>query len=80
MCLAWPARIRSLDSEEPLFRRGQVAFGPVIKTVQFAFVPEAKVGDLVLVHAGVAICVLKESGDDFEALMTQVLSDEERSR
>ncbi len=37
---------------------GRVAFGSITKDVCLALVPEAVVGDHVIVHAGVAIAVL----------------------
>ncbi len=55
MCLAIPGRLLSRSDEEPLFRTGRVDFGGVVKAVSLACVPEAKVGDTVLVHAGLAI-------------------------
>jgi hydrogenase expression/formation protein HypC len=39
---------------------GMVSFGGVSKEACLAFVPEAKVGDYVLVHAGFAISVVDE--------------------
>jgi len=55
MCLAIPGRLLSCSDEEPLFRTGRVDFGGVVKAVSLACVPEAEVGDTVLVHAGLAI-------------------------
>jgi hydrogenase expression/formation protein HypC len=53
MCLGIPGEIRSVR-EGPL-RMGCVAFGGIIKEVCLAYVPEAKIGDFVIVHAGFAI-------------------------
>lgn len=39
---------------------GKVAFGGILKDVCLAYVPEAKVGDYVIVHAGFALSVLDE--------------------
>ena len=58
MCLAIPGRLLSRSDEEPLFRTGRVDFGGVVKAVSLACVPEAEVGDTVLVHAGLAIARL----------------------
>lgn len=41
-------------------RRGQVNFGGILKEANLAFVPEAKVGDYVIVHVGFAISQLDE--------------------
>ncbi|MBI4658855.1 MAG: HypC/HybG/HupF family hydrogenase formation chaperone [Verrucomicrobia bacterium] len=61
MCLAIPGRIESVNGEDPLERSGKVNFGGIIKEVNLAFVPEAQVGDYVIVHVGFAISRLDES-------------------
>jgi hydrogenase expression/formation protein HypC len=67
MCLAIPGEIVSIqDSEDPLFRKGKVSFEGVLRNINFAAVPEAKVGDYVLVHVGMALSVI----DEEEALKT----------
>lgn len=58
MCLAVPGRIVAITDADPLTRTGQVAFGGIMKGVNLAFVPEAQVGDYVVVHAGFAISML----------------------
>ena len=70
MCLAIPGRIVGIDDDDPLVRRGWVDFGGVIKDVALACVPEAGVGDYVLVHAGMAISKVdeREAGKVFEFL------------
>jgi hydrogenase expression/formation protein HypC len=54
MCLAVPGKIESITGEA-LERAGKVNFGGVMKEVNLAYVPEAKVGDYVIVHVGFAI-------------------------
>jgi hydrogenase expression/formation protein HypC len=61
MCLAVPARVLSLLGDDPITRTGRVDFGGLVKEVNFAFAPEAEVGDYVLVHVGFAIAVLDET-------------------
>ena len=53
MCLAVPAEIEKMDGE-----RATVALGGSRTDVSLALVPEAIVGDWVLVHAGYAITKL----------------------
>jgi len=53
MCLAIPGKIVSLEGE-----RGVADFMGVEREVVLTFVPQAKRGDYVLVHAGFAIEVL----------------------
>lgn len=60
MCLAVPGKLLGITGEGET-RMGQVSFGGVGKEACLAFVPEAKVGDYVLVHAGFAISVLDEA-------------------
>ncbi|MFI5304393.1 MAG: HypC/HybG/HupF family hydrogenase formation chaperone [Nitrospiria bacterium] len=62
MCLAIPGKIMTLDVEgkENHLRFGHVAFGGIVKKVSLAWVPEAGIGDYVIVHAGVAISKLNE--------------------
>jgi hydrogenase expression/formation protein HypC len=60
MCLAIPGQVVSVSGQEPLGRTGRVSFGGVIKEVSLAYVPEAAVGDYVIVHVGFAIGRLDE--------------------
>jgi hydrogenase expression/formation protein HypC len=57
MCLGVPGLIQSIENEDgnPLKRTARVSFGGVIKEVNLAYVPEARVGDYVIVHVGFAI-------------------------
>jgi len=61
MCLAIPGRILDIAGADPLSRVGRVDFGGLVKEVNLAYVPEAEVGDHVLVHVGFAITVLDEA-------------------
>ena len=55
MCLAIPGKIESVSGDDPLTRMGKVNFGGVVKEACLAYVPEANVGDYVIVHVGFAI-------------------------
>ncbi len=59
MCLAVPGKIVSITGEDVL-RAAKVDFGGVLKDVNLAYVPEAKVGEYVMVHVGFAISVVDE--------------------
>ncbi|KAB2838629.1 HypC/HybG/HupF family hydrogenase formation chaperone [bacterium] len=61
MCLAIPGKIVRLLQEEPLRRTGKVDFGGILKEVNLSYVPEAGVGDYVIVHVGFAISRVEES-------------------
>ena len=60
MCLAVPGKIVSIEGADPVFRSGKVNFGGIQKNVNLAYVPEAKIGDYVLVHVGFAISTIDE--------------------
>ena len=53
-----------------MFRSGRVSFGGVVKQVSLAYVPEAKIGDYVVVHVGMALSVVdeKEAAEVFSYL------------
>lgn len=66
MCLAVPGRIISLSNDpDQLARTGRVDFSGITNEISLAYVPEAKVNDYVLVHAGFALSLLDE--DDAQA-------------
>ena len=60
MCLAVPGKITSISGEDPLIRTGKVDFGGILKEVSLAYVPEAEIGDYVIVHVGFAISRVDE--------------------
>lgn len=62
MCLAIPGKIVSINSTsaDEVFRNGKVSFGGIIKEINLSMVPEAAIGDYVLVHVGVAISRIDE--------------------
>lgn len=63
MCLAVPGRVESITEEGPgvPLRTGVVSYDGLRREVCLALVPEATVGDWVVVHAGVAITVVDEA-------------------
>lgn len=60
MCLGVPGKIISISGDDPLTRMGKVSFGGIIKDACLAYVPDAQVGDYVIVHVGFAISRLDE--------------------
>lgn len=60
MCLAVPGKVVSMEGVDPLLRTGKIDFGGVFKQASLAYVPEVKVGDYVIVHAGFALSILDE--------------------
>ncbi len=61
MCLAVPGKLVSVSGDDPLQRTGKVSFGGVLKEVSLACLPEAQIGDYVIVHVGMAISRLDEA-------------------
>ena len=55
MCLAIPARVKSVEGNE-----AEVEVGGVGRRASIVLTPEAKVGNYVLLHAGYAINVIDE--------------------
>lgn len=60
MCLGIPGRVEALLNRAPLERSALVNFGGICKEVNLAYVPEAGVGDYVIVHVGFAISRVRE--------------------
>lgn len=60
MCLAVPGRIVTIEGDDPILRAGVVDFSGVTKRVNLSYVPDAKLGDFVLVHVGFAISTVDE--------------------
>ena len=77
MCLAVPAKIKSIDKKQAL-----VDFGGVRKRVSLGILDGVKTGDYVLVHAGFAIGKVDKSDamDTLKALkeLKDAIDDEKR--
>jgi hydrogenase expression/formation protein HypC len=65
MCLAVPGKILSIQGVD-IERLARVSFGGIVKEVSLVYVPEAQVGEYVIVHVGFALSVV----DEAEALQT----------
>ncbi|MCK6470911.1 MAG: HypC/HybG/HupF family hydrogenase formation chaperone [Dehalococcoidia bacterium] len=60
MCLGIPGEVKSVTPGA--LRMGKVAFGGIVKEICLEYVPEAEVGDYVVVHAGFAISRVDREG------------------
>ena len=60
MCLAIPGKIESITGDDALSRMGKINFGGILKEASLAYVPEAKIGDYVIVHVGFALSRVDE--------------------
>jgi hydrogenase expression/formation protein HypC len=70
MCLAVPGKIISIEEADATFRNGRVDFAGIVKNVNLSYVPDAAVGDYVVVHVGFALSIVdeKEAAQVFEYL------------
>ena len=59
MCLGIPGRVLSVEEDE--MRTARVEFGGIVKQASLVYVPEAQVGDWVVVHVGFAISRIDEA-------------------
>ena len=71
MCLAIPGRIVEIFQKQEL-RMARVQFGGIIREVCLEYVPDAQVGEYVLVHVGFALSRI----DEDEAMRTYALLEE----
>lgn len=61
MCLAIPGKVLSIENATGSTRMANVSFGGIVKRASLEILPEAKEGDYVLVHVGVAISKVDEA-------------------
>lgn len=61
MCLAIPGKIVAIDAADTDNPIGRIDFGGIVRPISLAFVPEAGVGDHVIVHAGFALSLIDEA-------------------
>jgi len=71
MCLAIPGKVLDTYDRQGL-RMSKVQFGGVVRETCLEYVPEAEVGDYVLVHVGFALSTV----DAEEAARTYALLEE----
>ncbi|VAX35249.1 [NiFe] hydrogenase metallocenter assembly protein HypC [hydrothermal vent metagenome] len=60
MCLAVPGKIINIEGDDALTKQAKVNFGGIVKNINLAYVPEAKVGEYVIVHVGFALSKVDE--------------------
>ncbi len=60
MCLAVPGKIISFENSADTPLMAKVSFGGVIKLVCMDWLPDTKIGEYVIVHAGFAISKVDE--------------------
>lgn len=60
MCLGVPGKVVRWVDRDPLTGTAEIDFSGVTRHCHMACVPQAQVGDYVLVHAGVALTVIDQ--------------------
>jgi len=61
MCLSIPGKLIEITAVlDETFRTGKVSFDGILKEVSLTLVPEARIGDYVMVHVGAAISTVNE--------------------
>jgi hydrogenase expression/formation protein HypC len=81
MCLAIPGRI--LDTEEIAgIRVGRIQVGGITRKAYLDYVPDAMVGDYVMVHVGFALSKVdqEEAARTYESMRVMGLIEEELGR
>ena len=78
MCLGVPGKIIEILSGEGL-KMCKVDFGGVMRDVCIETLPEAKVGDYVIVHAGFALNLLSEAEANETLELLQEIADLEEN-
>ena len=76
MCLGIPGKLLAVHEQDGL-AMGKVEFGGIAKDICLAYVPEAQVGDYVLVHVGFAISRIDEQ--EAQEIFTYIQQIEELS-
>jgi hydrogenase expression/formation protein HypC len=61
MCLGVPGKVIEWIDQDPIFGRAIIEFGSVRRECQMACTPDAKIGQYVIVHAGIAIAIIDAS-------------------
>jgi hydrogenase expression/formation protein HypC len=60
MCLGVPGKVVEWIDRDPLFAKARIEFGGIERVCSMACVPEAAIGDYVIVHAGIAIAQIDQ--------------------
>jgi hydrogenase expression/formation protein HypC len=75
MCLAVPGRVTAIEGSDEL-RTARIDFGGVVRAASLVFLPDAVVGDYVLVHVGFAIARVDEAAARLALATLDALTDD----
>ncbi|MDD2214864.1 MAG: HypC/HybG/HupF family hydrogenase formation chaperone [Oscillospiraceae bacterium] len=59
MCLAIPGKVAAINAQQ-----GTIDYGGVTRQADMTLLPQAQVGDMVMVHAGFAIAVMDQAAGE----------------
>ena len=77
MCLAVPGKVIEVRECGEWLRTGKADFDGVVKEISLALVPDAAVGDYVLVHVGMALSkIAEEEAQQVFAYLRQMTPEE----
>jgi hydrogenase expression/formation protein HypC len=77
MCLGIPGEVLSIEENGEQMRKAKVRFGGITRDVYLDLVPEAEVGDYVIVHVGFAISKINaEEAESVFDLLGQLAGDD----
>lgn len=72
MCLGVPGKIIELYESSNMLM-GRIDFGGIYRDACLAYVPEAKIGDYVLIHVGFALNLLsQEEAEETLSLLKEI--------
>jgi hydrogenase expression/formation protein HypC len=77
MCLAVPGKIISIEErggerqDAYLWRIAKVSFNGILKEISLAYLPQAQIGDYVVVHVGLALSIIDP--EEAENTLTDLL-------
>lgn len=74
MCLGIPGKIIEIENSVGM-RMAKIDFGGVIRAACIEAIPEAKVGDYTIIHAGFALNILSEEEAHETLSLLQEISD-----
>ena len=60
MCLAIPGKLLEITEDNHGVKMGRANFGGIVKQVCLEYIPEAQIGDYLLVHVGFALSKVDE--------------------
>ncbi len=61
MCLGVPGKVIAIQANANGMMMGKVEFGGVVKEICLAYLPDVKIGEYVIAHAGFALNIVDDA-------------------